>query len=201
MGGRRNYLVKPLTLNGYSASFSTQSLIDKGEMTDEQFYQWLAGFADAECNFYVGISPLNNKIIFRFKIGLHIDDREALDFIRDKLGFGHIYLKSNNSVDFIIHRNADIANIIKIFQKYPIQSTKWLNFIDFAECFELFSSKSDDFKNKTLNIKKQMNNSRTNFKLPITKKIQISAYWFLGFIEGEGSFTPQSLININYSFL
>jgi hypothetical protein len=34
-----------------------------------------------------------------------------------------------------------------------------------------------------------MNNSRTNFELPVTKTIHITKYWFLGFIEGEGSFT------------
>lgn len=67
-----------------------------------------------------------------------------------------------------------------------------MNFCDFTRCFELISNKVSDsleVKNKILDIKNIINNSRTNFELPVTKTIHIIKYWFLGFIEGEGFFT------------
>ena len=38
-----------------------------------------------------------------------------------------------------------------------------------------------------------MNSLRTNFIFPLTHKILITPYWFLGFIEGEGSFSVSTL--------
>lgn len=166
------------------------SLDQKIQMTEEEFFEWLAGFTDAEGTFYVGVG-LNKKVSFKYQIGLHTDDRPVLEFIISKLGFGKIY-SYKNSVILVVHKHEDIAKIIDIFTKFPLQSTKWLNFCDFTRCFELISNKIGDsleVKNKILDIKNNMNNSRTNFELPVTKTIRITKYWFLGFIEGEGSFT------------
>jgi hypothetical protein len=166
------------------------SLDKKIQMTEKEFFEWLAGFTDAEGTFYVGVD-LNKKVSFKYKIGLHIDDRPVLEFIISKLGFGKIYSYKNSAVLFV-YKHEHIAKIIDIFTKFPLQSTKWLNFCDFARCFELNSNKIGDsleLKNKILDIKNNMNNSRTNFELPVTKTIHITKYWFLGFIEGEGSFT------------
>ena len=38
-----------------------------------------------------------------------------------------------------------------------------------------------------------MNTLRTNFILPLSHKIVITPYWFLGFIEGDGSFLVSTL--------
>lgn len=163
----------------------------KIQMTEKEFFEWLAGFTDAEGTFYVGVS-LNKKVSFKYQIGLHIDDRPVLEFIISRLGFGKIY-SHKNSVTLVINKHEDITKIIDIFTKYPLQSTKWLNFCDFTRCFELISNKVSDSRlevnNKIIDIKNSMNNSRTNFELPVTKTIHITKYWFLGFIEGEGSFT------------
>lgn len=45
-----------------------------------------------------------------------------------------------------------------------------------------------DTKSKILDIKGQINNSRTSFVLPLSHKIEITPFWLLGFIEGEGWF-------------
>lgn len=98
-------------------------------MTEREFFEWLAGFTDAEGTFYVGVS-LNKKVSFKCQIGLHIDDRPVLEFIIYRLGFGKIYLQKN-SATLVINKHYDIAKIIDIFTKYPLKSTKWLNFYDF----------------------------------------------------------------------
>jgi len=174
----------------YIKSSLLDSLDSKIQMTEKEFFEWLAGFTDAEGTFYVGVS-LNQKVSFKYQIGLHIDDRPVLEFIISRLGFGKIY-SHKNSVTLVINKHEDIAKIIDIFIKYPLQSTKWLNFCDFTRCFELISNKVSDrieVNNKIIDIKNNMNNSRTNFELPVAKTIHITKYWFLGFIEGEGSFT------------
>jgi hypothetical protein len=177
-----------------NTTYIKSSLLDfldpKIKMTEKEFFEWLAGFTDAEGTFYVGVS-LNKKVSFKYQIGLHIDDRPVLEFIISRLGFGKIY-SHKNSVTLVINKHEDITKIIDIFTKYPLQSTKWLNFCDFTQCFELISNKVSDrleVNNKIIDIKNNMNNSRTNFELPVTKTIHITKYWFLGFIEGEGSFT------------
>ena len=45
-----------------------------------------------------------------------------------------------------------------------------------------------DIKSKILSIKGQMNDSRTSFVFPSQHKIEITPFWLLGFIEGEGWF-------------
>jgi hypothetical protein len=114
----------------YIKSSLLDSLDSKIQMTEKEFFEWLAGFTDAEGTFYVGVS-LSQKVSFKYQIGLHIDDRQVLEFIISRLGFGKIY-SHKNSVTLVINKHEDIAKIIDIFKKYPLQSTKWLNFCDFT---------------------------------------------------------------------
>lgn len=45
------------------------------------------------------------------------------------------------------------------------------------------------------------NTKRTNFTMPIGHKISITPYWFLGFIEGEGSFSiSKSAVKNRFKF-
>ena len=37
-------------------------------------------------------------------------------------------------------RLKDIAKIIDIFHQYPQESTKWLNFLDFAKAYKLYTN-------------------------------------------------------------
>ena len=77
----------------------------------EEFYKWFVGLSDAESSF--GIFPLfNNKnkvesFIFKFTIGLHIDDEDVLNFIQKKLGFGLVY-PYKNTVTFRVTKKEDI---------------------------------------------------------------------------------------------
>nr|ATI20373.1 LAGLIDADG endonuclease [Juglanconis oblonga] len=180
------------SISGSSVPSLLDSLEPKNQMaaSQEEFFEWLAGFTDAEGTFYVGISS-NKKVSLRYRIGLHIDDRPVLEYIVGRLGFGKIY-SYKNSVELVIYKREDLKKVIEIFSKYPLQSTKWLNFRDFSRCFELLSDKVGDsleIKHQIINIKNNMNNLCTNYELPATKTIHITKYWFLGFIEGEGSFT------------
>lgn len=151
-------------------------------------YSWLSGFTDGEGFFYIVIT--GQTCSFKFQINLHKDDINVLYFIQKILGFGEVrsYI---NFASFTVTRLKDIAKIIDIFYEYPLQGIKWLNFLDFSKAYKLYNNQS---KNSLLiaeiiKIKDGMNRKRSDFSMPNNKEINITPYWFLGFIEGEGSFS------------
>lgn len=92
---------------------------------------------------------------------------------------------------FKVTKQEDIKKIIEIFSKAPLNSIKQLNFLAFKKAFELYiNNKSKDLflKQQMDNIRYNMNSNRTDYSWP-DRKIWISPYWLLGFLEGDGSFS------------
>lgn len=80
---------------------NTLTLLNKNKESfnlDINFWQWLAGFSDAEGNFSItlrnkGLSKKSltySSVSLTFQIGLHIDDLRALELIKQKLQCGSI---------------------------------------------------------------------------------------------------------------
>ena len=65
-----------------------------------------------------------------FVIELHIDDVDVLEFIKDKLGIGNVRLTKNKCVFAVTDRNG-ISKLISIFDKYNLNSTKYLDYLNF----------------------------------------------------------------------
>lgn len=132
-----------------------------------QFLEWFAGFTDSEGCFRIA-RMTGNTYSFIFQIRLHIDDKDALIFIKDTLQIGTInYNLKDNKVTFRVSSQKEIALIIAIFsqkelelnqisspveQQAPTQSkfkgcilntTKYLNFLAFVEAFELYTSNNN----------------------------------------------------------
>ena len=86
--------------------------------------------------------------------------------IQKLLGVGKIYFEKDK-VKYVVYRKEDIKNvIIPIFNTFPLQGIKQLDFNNFKLAFE-----SND-KNYRLLLKKSMNKKRTNFdNLDINIKI------------------------------
>ena len=160
-----------------------------------QFIQWFVGFAEAESCF--SIVPKKdktgkvNRFTFMFSIGLHLDDINVLYIIQKSLGIG-IVRKSNTECKFIVNDVESIQKLITIFDKYNLNTTKYLDFIDFKQAFNLYyyinGIVTEKLKETILNFKNSMNTNRTSFILPSHHEIKITTYWLLGLIEGEGSF-------------
>ena len=154
------------------------------------FYEWFTGLTDGEGSFNISIRNTQN-FSFSFEITMHIDEEDLFKFIQQTLEVGKVSL-SGNTARFSVNRREDIANIISIFIKYPLQSTKYLNFLSFKKAFELYGSssrKSPELFAEISKIKANMNTLRTDFCEMETRKFSITPYWVLGFVEGEGSFT------------
>lgn len=117
---------------------------------------------------------------FEFKISLHKDDLPALQVIQAKLGIGKIDTYGKMS-SFRVNKYKDLLILFDIFTKFPLNSTKYLNYLDFKQAFELYfcNSKSDatiDHINKLLN---RMNTKRAVFSMPKDHIIRITPNWLL----------------------
>lgn len=190
----RNYSDMPLNTKSYESLACTEVNSSFKEMSN--FYAWFSGFTDAEGSFYIAISKTCS---FRFQINLHKDDLNVLYHIQKSLGFGEVRLY-NNYASFTVTRLKDISQLIDIFNKYPLQGSKWLNYIDFVKAFDLYASSNDNALNEIIRLKNNMNRLRLDFTFPEDKVINITPYWLLGFIEGEGCFSINKHNNYRLDF-
>nr|AGN49014.1 LAGLIDADG endonuclease [Botrytis cinerea B05.10] len=174
-------------LSKNSAAFGSVS----DHFTNKDFLFWFSGFTDAEGNFLVTIDRKYVKL--RFKISLHIDDIEVLYTIKSNLGFGRVVEEYNrNSCSFIVEDFLSISKLCDIFNHYPLHTSKKLDFISFYEVSLIKSTNkvlSEVDINKIVSIKNTMNSKREVFTYGISEsQITINPNWFVGFIEGEGTF-------------
>jgi hypothetical protein len=103
-------------------------------------------------------------VTFRFSLELHVDDKDALIYIKENLNIGNDIAVYGNSCKFTVTHSKDINVLIEIFDKYNLNTTKYLDYLDFKRAFKMYKerTKNEEIFNDILKIKKGMNNSRTN---------------------------------------
>jgi len=189
--GRLNSSQKSLHTIGEQEDFNKSNI-------SEEFIKWFVGFSDAESNFMIVLyRDKTNKIssiTFRFTIELHVDDMDALKTIKSKLNIGNDIAVYGSSCKFTVTHPKDIYTLFDIFDKYNLNTTKYLDYLDFKKAFCLYQERDKTKKekeiliDKIIELKNGMNKIRDYVNLPVDHKIVISGPWLLGFIEGEGSF-------------
>lgn len=170
---------------------------------------WVTGFVDAEGCFYVQIDKRkNSKSAWKtqpcFQIKLHIKDKDLL--LQIKSFFNEVGLISTNyNYNFVVykvHSLSDITNIIiPHFEKYPLISQKYGDFIIFQNIIKLMNKKEHLNKKGLINIvslKASLNKGLShNLKIcfPNINKIikskanipiNIDYNWIAGFFSGDG---------------
>lgn len=173
----------------FSTNSSNFNLNENKENDD--FLHWLSGFTDAEGNFLITID--REYVKFRYKISLHIDDINVLHLIKSKLNIGRVTVdKNNNSCSFIVESYSDIKNVIcPIFKSFPLHTSKKLDFENFYEAVLIKNNNklSDTDMEKIRSLKSSMNSKREVFTYSTSEsQIIINPNWFIGFLEGEGTF-------------
>jgi len=174
--------------------------------TQKEFIEWFVGFTDGEGCFSIRIQ--NEKTIsLIFTIELHKDDVEVLHKIANGLGVGRVLVNKNkDSALFFISKFEDINSVlIPLFKNFPLQTTKHLDFISFADAASIiFNSRNLKKKlsllelEKLIDLKQSINTKRLIINEEENKllvdKVYISKWWLLGFIEGEGTFGYKHLV-------
>jgi hypothetical protein len=102
-----------------------------------------------------------------FKITLHKNDENVLRYIQKRLGIGNIRIYKNECI-FNVTDHKGISQLICIFDKYNLTTTKYLDYLDFKQAFNLYINReknktAEAIKDKILNLTKKMNINRINF--------------------------------------
>jgi hypothetical protein len=96
-----------------------------------------------------------------------LDDVNALNYIKDKLGFGKVYSFEKASY-YNVTKKEDIIKLINIFETYTLNSTKKFDFLDFKKAYYLYNNRdllTEELINKILEIKNNMNSSRKDMEV------------------------------------
>jgi hypothetical protein len=142
---------------------------------------WLSGFIDAEGSFDIRVSlikngALQNRVMARFRLEQQKIDSKSL------LSYSDLFLlisksllvnlttsiHNKNKEYFLISLSSQQArlNLVKYLNKYPLFTSKFLNYKDWCECHYLIIDKTH-LTNKGIEIallkKSQMNNNRISY--------------------------------------
>lgn len=146
---------------------------------------WLSGFIEADSNFYVNLEK-NNVLKTFFRLTQKKDSSLNYNFMLDIANYLNVNLNENKRNKNIINKNNNINYIfteynylinvrsinsslilINYLNKYPIYSSKYLDYKDWLKLFNIkYNKTSYNYNidnNLYINIKNNMNNSRINF--------------------------------------
>lgn len=112
--------------------------------------EWFVGFTDGEGSFLFRQIVDKPHYLFEFRISLHVDDKELLFKIKNNLKLGSVVVKDSVCI-YMVNKQEEIKVLIEIFNKTPLNSTKYLNFICFKQAFELYINSVK--KTKELSLK------------------------------------------------
>jgi len=160
---------------------------------------WVTGLTDAEGSFIIATpsstSANGKKVSLRFSLTQKAHSAGILYSLQNFFGCGQVIPSSKGCMRYVVQNKEDINNkIIPHFNKYPLHTSKALNFESFKEAAKIVAS-GDHLNSKGLNqiisLKNSMNKNRPFGELyshySLTNII-LNPFWVLGFIDGEGCF-------------
>ena len=138
-----------------------------------------------------------------FSIHLHLKDLEVLKFLQNFFhNIGKIYIYENiEEAIFRVSSIKELEIIINHFDKYPLITQKWSDFMLFKQVFYLMKCKKHltlEGIQEIVNIKASMNtkislsafsNIVPVIRLSVPLINSIDPFWFAGFSTGEACFS------------
>ncbi len=114
--------------------------------------EWLVGFVDGEGSFSVvtvekrsskAPSMFSYKVWLHFQITQHNRDTALMERIVTFLGCGSVNKRNTESVDFELNKFELLkSKIIPFFEKYPLKSAKFWDYLAFVEAANVIKSKT-----------------------------------------------------------
>lgn len=131
---------------------------------------------------------------FVFRITLHKDDQKVLEYIKNTLGCGRLNAERDVLI-FSISQLNDIERVlIPLFDKFTLNTTKYLDYLYFKKAFFMFRNRKSsglalqEINLKIIKLKEGMNSQRVDFVLPKDHSVLITGNYLVGLLEGDGSF-------------
>lgn len=183
--------------------FNKFSTVNKNSLSENKdiFHQWLVGFSDGKGSFSIIRQKNNWSLIFQIVQSNY--NLRVLHFIKKQLGAGNIIVEKNNNLSKFIIRDSSVLElkIYPIFDKYPLLTSKYFNYIKFKKAHSILSDKSLTNSEKDLIIFNLINtNLPLDYISPAWSIINnivsnyenateiMSKSWLVGFTEAEGNF-------------
>ena len=160
--------IRKTTFNFYTYK---QNLVSHKKKINVHFLQWLIGFAEGNGSFIVS----KNTLFFI----INQKQEKILHFIRTNLGFGKVS-KYQNYSRFIVADKTNIDKLIFIFNGNLVLNKTNLCFITWLNARNTYSKEKLEYLNKN-----QFLNLNDNA-------------WLSGFIDAEGCFTVNKIINSKF---
>lgn len=213
-----NLLVKNKTLTRQARYKST----NKQTIPETLNPWWVTGFVDAEGSFAMSLfrsktAAIGWTIEPCFIITLHVRDLELLKSIKNFFSVGSISITGKDA-RFRVRSRSELSIIIAHFNKYPLQTTKALNFSYFCEILNHINKKVHTnvsgflkLASLTNRLNKPLSPSLLDKLLQlgplpsvefentsVTNRMQVlNPFWISGFTNGEGCFTYFTKTRVN----
>lgn len=160
---------------------------------------WVTGITDAEGSFIIATpnstSAIGKKVSLRFSLTQKAHSVGILYGLKNYFDCGQVIPSSRGCMRFVVQKKEDIlTKIIPHFEKYPLHTSKALNFNSFKKAAEIVVNGghlNSNGLNQILSLKTGMNKNRPFNELYnhySSSTIKLNPFWVLGFIDGEGSF-------------
>lgn len=184
-------------------SYSTWGV---GKVSLDPWY--ITGFSDGEGCFLLAVNKhkrfkLGYSLGAVFQIHLHSRDLALLERVKDYFGVGKVYVEKNGSIQYKVSSIKDLRVIIDHFDRYPLVTSKWADYILFRQGVELMERKahlSVEGLNEFLALKASVNWGLSESLVaafpdivPVGRSgknpvIPSSNWWLSGLIDAEGCF-------------
>nr|YP_009072345.1 LAGLIDADG endonuclease [Sclerotinia borealis]AHX83006.1 LAGLIDADG endonuclease [Sclerotinia borealis] len=195
----------------HSSKFIAQSNMYKKSihMINSNLNPWfITGFVDADGCFTLGFLKsdrykMGYQIQAIFKINLHEKDYNLLSKIQNYFGVGKITKHGNASIQYTVRSLKDLDIIISHFEKYPLLTQKYADYLLFKQGISLLKNKEHLYKEgfiKVLSIKASINlglSDELELSYPEVKPMKRSLLnnksiadpnWIAGLASGDGCF-------------
>lgn len=202
-GGQCAWLVNKRLLTSHQR-LNEEHLKEKNN-NRSSFEEWLVGFTDGDGNF-----SITNQGLLRTKWGLSFKLTQSrynlriLNYIKKELGVGSITKDGTKGQYFIRDRKLIESIIIPIFDRYPLLTTKYFDYVKLKKALSILNNVNLNKQDKNVKLLAIKNSKvdvnylspgyfvRKNAILPLTSINSLnnvmSKSWLVGFIEAEGSF-------------
>lgn len=146
--------VKNYILNGPNFSLKIDFKLNDSNCLNNH---WLAGFSDASATFQI----INLKTRIKLALLINKDNKELLILIRNFWGGNLSYNKAKDSYTYDSSSYGSARKIIKYFDKFHLQSSKYIDYIKWRKVYVLVQNKdhlTDQGIKKIIKLKNSISN-------------------------------------------